>query len=84
MTNDTAVDNLDAITFGMEADSLSQSGGVVLNGEVLQGDVVTLHLEGIGAEGAHRLLSWGGCSEDDLHIGMVVVGDDCLLPALAA
>ncbi|CUP95971.1 Uncharacterised protein [Segatella copri] len=42
------------IAFKMQGDSLSQFGSIVLNGDVLQGDVTALYLQGISAECTHR------------------------------
>ena len=79
MTEQTAVDKREAVAFGMQCHGLSQSGGVVFDGDVLEGDVAPLHLDRIGAECAHGFACFG-----QTHVGMVVPCDDGVLNILAA
>ena len=55
MADETAVDEHEAVAFGMKGHGLTQTGRVVLDGDVLQRDVVALNLQRVGAEGAHGL-----------------------------
>ena len=82
MTDETAVDEGETITLGMQGYGLSQTGSVVLDGDILQRDVVTLDLQCISSESAHRLEAWGSSAEEDLHVRMIVVGDDGALGTL--
>ena len=61
------MDKLQLVALGMESHSLCQRLGIVLNGEILECQFATLHLEGIGAEGSHIL-----------YERMVGIGDDGL------
>ena len=82
MADETAVDEGEAITLGMQGYGLSQTGSVILDGDILQRDVVTLDLQCISSESAHRLEAWGSSAEENLHVRMVVVGDDGVLGTL--
>ena len=55
MADKTAVDEHKTVAFGMEGHGLTQTGRVVLDGDVLQRDVVALNLQRVGTEGAHGL-----------------------------
>ena len=62
----------------MQSHCLTESGRVILYGNVFEGDVVGLNLQGVGTEGTHGLVCFG--AED---VGVVIVGDDGLLGILA-
>ena len=79
MTDETTTYKHQSVALGMQCYSLSQSGGVVLDGDVLKCDVVALNLQSVCTEGTHRLTRFGA-----LDIGVVIVGDDGLLGILAA
>ena len=55
MTKETAVQECQPVTLSMQSHSLPQSGGVILDSEILEGDTGTLDLQRIGAEGAYLL-----------------------------
>ena len=86
MPQEAAVDEGQTVAFGMQGDSLSQSGCVVLDGDVLQCDATALYLEGEGAEGAYLLdvalsRQWGDVS---LDVGMIVPSDDGVVTVFTA
>ena len=53
MTQETAVDECQAVTLGMQGHSLSQTGRIILDGDILQRNFAALYLECKGAEGAN-------------------------------
>ena len=69
MTQETAVDEFQAVALCMQGHSLSQTGGIILYRQVLESDVVGIHPDGIGAEGSHPQ----ACRRIE-DVGMVVVG----------
>ena len=77
MSQETTVQKYNLITSGKQSDSLSQACGITLHRDVLEGDVCTLNLQGIGTEGTHGLASR---RIDD--VGMVVPCDDGVVPVL--
>ena len=89
MSQETTADKPQAVAFGMQSHGLSQTGGIVLDGDVLQRDVAALHLQRIGAEGAHLLALERRCQLLTIahrptpithrDVGMIVVGDDGIL-----
>ena len=83
ISQESAVMYQNMVAFDVECYCLSQFGSIVLDG-----NVVALHLEGIGAEGAH-LLAFGCClgiETADRHqdIGVVIPGDDGLVTVFTA
>ena len=62
----------------MKGNGLAKAGGIVLDGDVLQNDAVTLDFHRVGAEGAHPLLCAG-----EADVGMVVESDDGVFHILA-
>lgn len=60
MSQEATVQEYDLITSGKQGDSLSQACGIILHRDVLEGDVRTLNLQGIGTEGT----PWACQSED--------------------
>lgn len=79
MSEETAVDEGQPVAFRMQGDSLSQSGSVILDGDILQGDAISLDLEGIGTESTHPLT--GRCIDD---IRMIIPCDDGVVTILTA
>ena len=79
MPQETTVDVLLAVAGGHQCHGLAQTGGVVLNGNVLQRYQVAVHPERKRTEGAHALSRLGY-----LDIGVVVPGDDGIVAVLAA
>ena len=73
-----AADELQMVTLGVKGNGLTQFCGIVLDGDIAEGDVVTLHLDGVCAEGAHALARLR-----EIDVSMVVVGDDGLCSILA-
>ena len=55
IAEETAVDEREPVALGMQGYSLSQLGRIILDGDVLQGDVVAFDLQRVGAEGAYLL-----------------------------
>ena len=55
VAQEAAVDETQMVALGMQGHGLAQAGGIVLNGDVTEGDAAALHLHRIGAEGAHAL-----------------------------
>ena len=84
MADKSAVDKDETVALGMQGYGLSESGGVVLDGEVLQGDVVSLDLQCVCAEGTHGLSAGFGGAKSDPDVGVVVVGNDGVLGTLTA
>ena len=72
MANKPAVNEYQTIPLSVKCDSLSQTSRIILDSEILQGDVVGLDFKGVGSECPHFV-----------NIGMIVVGDDGLVPILA-
>lgn len=78
MSQKTTVDEGQTVAFGMQGNSLSQSGGIVFDGDVLQRDATTLYLEGKSAESTYLLRialsrQWGDVSQD---VGVIVPSDN--------
>src|SRR5690606_20482032 len=71
ISQEPAVSQDDAVTFGVERHRLCYRRSIVLDGEVLQGDSLPSYHQGIGPEGSHVV-----------EQGMVVEGDDGPLPVL--
>ena len=83
MPEETAVDELETVALGMERNSLSESGGVILYGDVGERDVRAFNLQGIGTEGSDRRQLAG----DDVgrsNIGMIIEGNDGIVAILTA
>ena len=78
MPKKSAVDEDQSVTLGVECYSLPQSSGVVLDGDVLEGDAVALDFKGIGAESTHSTIS-----SRKFYIGMIVVSDDGIIAVFA-
>lgn len=55
VAQEAAVDETQMVALGMQGHGLAQAGGIVLDGDVTEGDAAALHLHRIGAEGAHAL-----------------------------
>ena len=88
ISQESAVLHQNMIAFDVECYCLSQFGSIVLDGDVLQRDIIALHFEGIGAEGAH-LLAFGCClgvktADRHQNIGVVIPGDDGLVTIFTA
>ena len=79
MAQETAVYEGEFVANGEQGYCLSQSGGIVLDGDVLEGDVASVNPQGKGAEGSHGFARRG--IED---IGMVVPCDDGVVAILTA
>ena len=71
----------------MQCHGLSEACAVVLEGDVLQGDVICIDSERIGAESAHgphfRSSLCGGWGQA-FDVGVVIVGDDGLVAVFSA
>ena len=65
----------------MERYGLSQTGCVVLYGDILENDVIALDLERIGAESTQGMLVG---EVEVLDVGVVIIGDDGVVAILAA
>ena len=61
MTQETAIDERQAVTLGMQGHSLSQAGGIILNRDILQRNLAALNLQGKGAESTKFWLLAVGC-----------------------
>ena len=88
ISQESAVLYQNMVAFDVESHCLSQFGGIVLDSDILQRDIVALHLEGVSAEGAH-LLAFGCClgvKTADRHqdVGVVIPGDDSLVTVFTA
>ena len=81
-----ATDELQTVALCVQGNGLSQFGGIVLDGDVLEGDVLSFYFDCVGAEGSHALRLSCGLPADlwYLDVGMVVVGDNCLFSILSA
>ena len=79
MPKKSAVDEDQSVALGVECYSLPQSSGVVLDGDVLEGDAVALYFKGIGAESTHSTIG-----SRKFYIRMIVVSDDGMIAVLTA
>ena len=84
MTEETTVDKGQAIAFGMQGYGLAQTGCIVLDGDILQGNLATLNLQREGAEGSNFFVFSLSCQRGDVcpDVSMVVPGDDGLVAIL--
>lgn len=71
IAEETAVAEDEMAALRMEGDSLTETRGVVLNGEVLQCDGVAVDTHGEGTEGSHLLVRTG-----DGHVRVIAPRDD--------
>lgn len=71
IAQETTVDKAETVSLGVKGHGLSQTGGIVLDRNILQRDEGALYFERIGAKGAHLAIR-----ARDEDIGMVIVGDD--------
>ena len=78
MSQQAAVDKAQSVAIGVQSHCLSQSCRIVLDGDVLESDIIAIHPHGIGAEGAHP---FGTLRDGD--VGMVIVCDDGFVAVFA-
>ena len=83
MADEAAADDAHAVAFDVEGNGLTKSCGIVLDGEVAQGDVRAFHLQRVGAEGTHGPTPIPSLKGREIDVGVVVVGDDGVLGIFA-
>ena len=86
IAEETASDEHQTVAFGVQGHGLSEASGIVFDGDVLEGDVLSFHLDCISTEGSHALrLACGFLTNlGNLDVGMVIIGDDGLLSVFSA